>query len=179
MLAAIRDDNPVIFMFHKNLQGAGFLGVVKRSLNEVPLEPYVVPIGEVAVAREGTDVTIVGVGATVHIALDAADRLATRGVLAEVVDIRTVQPLDRDGLCRSVAKTGRLLVVDDDFISYGLTGEVIASVTERVWTALKAPPMRVAYPDITCPFSPPLERFALPNVEKVIAAVERLMEAAG
>lgn len=178
MIAALRDNNPVVFMFHKNLQGAGFLGVVKRSVTEVPLTPYLVPIGELAVAREGTDVTIVGVGATLHLALDAAELLAARSVSAEVIDIRTIQPLDRVGLCRSVAKTGRLVVVDDDFVSYGLTGEVIASVTERVWNCLKAAPVRVAYPDIICPFSPPLERFALPSVEKVIAAVEGVMRVA-
>ncbi len=179
MLASIRDDNPVVFMFHKNLQGVGFLGVVKRSVNEVPLESYVVAIGESCVAREGEDVTIVGVGATVHLALDAAEGLASRGISAEVVDIRTIQPLDRAGICRSVAKTGRLVVVDDDFFSYGLAGEVIASVTEGAWSALKAPPMRVAYPDITCPFSPVMERFALPNVEKVMAAVEQVARSSG
>lgn len=175
MLAAIRDDNPIVFMFHKNLQGVGFLGVVRRSVTEVPVDPYTVPIGESAVVREGNDVTIVGIGATVHLALDAAELLAPRGISAEVVDIRTIQPLDREGICRSVRKTGRLLVVDDDFISYGLTGEVMASVTERVWGALKAPPARVAYPDITCPFSPVMERFALPDAPKVLAAVENMM----
>jgi acetoin:2,6-dichlorophenolindophenol oxidoreductase subunit beta len=176
MLASIADDNPVVFMFHKNLQGVGFLGVVKRSVNEVPLEQYTVPIGESAVARTGDDVTIVGVGATVHLALDAAEQLAERGISAEVLDIRTIQPLDRTGICRSAQKTGRLLVVDDDYISYGLTGEVIASVTERAWSALKAAPARIAYPDITCPFSPSMERFALPDAGKIVTAVEHLME---
>jgi pyruvate dehydrogenase E1 component beta subunit len=178
MLASIQDDNPVVFMFHKNLQGVGFLGVVKRSVNEVPLEAYTVPIGESVVARAGIDLTIVGVGATVHLALDAAEQLARSNISAEVVDIRTIQPLDRAGICRSVEKTGRLLVVDDDFVSYGLTGEIIASVTERVWSSLKAPPARIGYPDITCPFSPPMERFALPNAEKIVAAVEQLMRSA-
>lgn len=178
MLSAIRDDNPVVFMFHKNLQGVGFLGLVRRSVTEVPVDFYTVPIGESAVAREGHDITIVGVGATVHTALDAAELLASRGISVEVIDIRTIQPLDRDGLCRSVQKTGRLLVLDDDFISYGLTGEVMASVVERSWSALKAPPARIAYPDITCPFSPVMERFALPDVPKVVAAVNRMLEKA-
>jgi pyruvate/2-oxoglutarate/acetoin dehydrogenase E1 component len=177
MMSAIRDDNPVVFMFHKNLQGVGFLGVVKRSVNEVPVEPYTVPIGAIAVPREGTDVTVVGVGATVHIALDAAEEMAKRGVSVEVIDIRTIQPLDRAGICRSIRKTGRLVVVDDDYLSYGLTGEIVASVTEQAWAQLKAAPIRIAYPDITCPFSPPMERFALPNAAKVVAAIEQIMRA--
>lgn len=177
MMSAIRDDNPVIFMFHKNLQGVGFLGVVKRSVNEVPVEPYTVPIGSIAVAREGSDVTVVGVGATVHLALDAAAEMEKRGVSTEVIDIRTIQPLDRAGICHSVQKTGRLVVVDDDYFSYGLTGEVVASVTEQAWASLKAAPVRVAYPDITCPFSPVMEQFALPNAQKVVAAIEQTMRA--
>lgn len=175
MMAAIRDENPVIFMFHKNLQGVGFLGVVKGSVVEVPVEPYTVPIGSVAVAREGADVTVVGVGATVHLALDAAAEMEPRGVSVEVIDIRTIQPLDRAGICRSVRKTGRLIVVDDDYLSYGLTGEVVASVTEQAWGDLKAAPIRVAYPDITCPFSPVMEQFALPNTGKVVAAIEQVL----
>jgi pyruvate dehydrogenase E1 component beta subunit len=177
MTAAIRDDNPVIFMFHKNLQGVGFLGVVKRSVVEVPVDPYTVPIGSVAVAREGTDVTVVGVGATVHLALDAAAEMEQRGVSVEVIDVRTIQPLDRAGICRSVRKTGRLIVVDDDYLSYGLTGEVVASVTEQAWAGLKAAPIRVAYPDITCPFSPVMEQFALPDTRKVVAAIEQVLRA--
>jgi pyruvate dehydrogenase E1 component beta subunit len=175
MMSAIRDDNPVVFMFHKNLQGVGFLGVVKRSVNQVPVEPYTVPLGSVAIAREGTDITVVGVGATVHLALDAAAEMAKRGVSVEVVDIRTIQPLDRTGICNSVRKTGRLVVVDDDYLSYGLTGEVVASVAEQAWAALKAAPIRVAYPDITCPFSPVMEQFALPSSGKVVAAIEQVM----
>lgn len=173
MTAAIRDNNPVVFMHHKNLQGVAFLGLVKRSVNEVPEESYTVPIGTAAIARAGTDVTIVGVGATVHMALEAADELAREGIQAEVIDLRTIQPLDRAILCGSVRKTGRLVVVDDDFMSYGLTGEILASATDGCWSALRGPPQRVAYPDITVPFSPPMERFALPNASKVVAAVRR------
>lgn len=175
MIAAVRDNNPVVYMFHKNLQGVGFLGLVKRSVTEVPTESYMVPIGTAAVVRAGTDVTLVGVGATVHTALDAAQELGRHGVDAEVVDLRTIQPLDRETIRASVRKTGRLVVVDDDYLSYGLSGEIIASVAESNWPGLRAAPQRVAYPDITVPFSPPMERFALPDVEKVVAAVHRTL----
>lgn len=177
MVAAIRDENPVVFMFHKNLQGVAFLGLVKRSVTEVPEELYEVPIGAAAVARAGEDVTLVAAGAMVHTALDAAERLASSGVSAEVLDLRTVQPLDREAICRSVRKTGRLIVVDDDYLSYGLTGEIIASVTDTAWSALRAAPVRVAYPDITCPFSPPMERFAIPGEDAVCAAVRTMLGA--
>lgn len=173
MTSSIRDNNPVVFMFHKNLQGVAFLGLVRNSVNEVPENSYTVPIGKAAVARTGTDVSIVGVGATVHMALEAADELAKEGIDAEVIDIRTIQPLDRETLCASVRKTGHLVVVDDDFFSYGLTAEIIASVTDGCWAALKGAPQRVAYPDITVPFSPVMEHFALPNAGKVVAAVRR------
>lgn len=173
MTSAIRDNNPVVFMFHKNLQGVAFLGLVKNSVNEVPESSYTVPIGKAAITRAGTDVTLVGIGATVHMALEAAETLAKDRIEAEVVDLRTIQPLDRETVCASVRKTGRLVVVDDDFLSYGLTGEIIASVTDGCWDALKTAPQRVAYPDITVPFSPPMERFALPNAAKVVAAAHR------
>lgn len=173
MTAAIRDSNPVVYMFHKNLQGVPFLGLVKGSVNEVPESGYTIPIGKAAVLREGRDITLIGVGATVYMALDAAEELSKEGISAEVIDIRTIQPLDRETLCTSVRKTGRLVVVDDDYFSYGLTGEIIASVTDGCWSSLKGPPQRVAYPDITVPFSPPLERFALPNAAKVVASARR------
>lgn len=179
MTAAMRDNNPVVFMHHKNLQGVAFLGLVKGSVNEVPETQYIVPIGKAAVVRPGKDVTIVGVGATVHMALDAAVGLSKEGIDAEVVDLRTIQPLDRETLRASVRKTGRLVVVDDDFMSYGLTGEIIASVTDGCWSALRGPPQRVAYPDITVPFSPVMERFALPNAAKIAAAVHNAFEKGG
>ena len=175
MTAAIRDNNPVMYMFHKNLQGVPFLGLVKGSVNQVPEGTYTVPIGKAAIVREGSDVTIVGVGATLYLGLGAAEELAKEGIKAEVVDIRTIQPLDRATLCASVRKTGRLVVVDDDYFSYGLTGEIIATVTDGCWGALKGPPQRVAYPDITVPYSPSMERFALPNAAKVVEAARRAM----
>lgn len=170
MLAAIRDDNPVIFMFHKALQGMGWLGTVKGAINDVPEEDYVVPLGKAEIVRPGRDVTLVGLGATTHLALDAAEQLAQSGASAEVIDLRSLAPLDRETILASVRKTGRLVVVDDDYMSYGVTGEIIATVTESAFAALKAAPSRVAFPDIPIPFSPALEHPALPNAAKIVAA---------
>jgi pyruvate/2-oxoglutarate/acetoin dehydrogenase E1 component len=178
MLAAIRDDNPVVFMFHKALQGMGWLGTVQRSITDVPEGDYTTPIGEAAVVRAGTDVTLVGLGLTVHLALDAAASLAKQGVSAEVIDLRTISPLDRTTIRASAAKTGRLVVVDDDYLSFGVAAEVIASVCEHGGAALKCPPMRIAHPDIPVPFTPVMEHFVLPSAEKIVAAVQAMLEPA-
>jgi acetoin:2,6-dichlorophenolindophenol oxidoreductase subunit beta len=178
MLSAIRDDNPVVFMFHKALQGMGWLGTVQRSITDVPEGDYTTPIGQAVVVREGTDVTLVGLGLTVHLALDAAAALAKTGVSAEVVDLRTVSPLDRATIRASAAKTGRLVVVDDDYLSFGVSAEVIATVCEHGGATLRSPPMRIAYPDIPVPFTPVMEHFVLPSADKVTAAVQAMLEAA-
>lgn len=177
MTAAIADPNPVIFMFHKSLQGVGWLGTVQGSITDVPEGRYEVPIGKASVVREGTDVTVVGLGLTVHHALDAAKQLAGQGVSVEVIDLRTVAPLDRDTIRASVRKTGRLVVVDDDYLSFGVTGEVIASVCEDRSVTLRAAPARIAHPDIPIPFTPVMEHFVLPSSAKIVAAIEDMMEA--
>ncbi|WP_374375434.1 alpha-ketoacid dehydrogenase subunit beta [Dongia sp.] len=176
MVSAIRDDNPVIFMFHKALQGMGWLGTVQGSITDVPEDAYAIPFGQAAIARAGKDLTIVGLGATLHLALDAAAELATSGIEAEVIDLRSLVPLDRATIIASVARTGRLLVVDEDYLSYGVSGEIIASVVEAGAT-LKAPPRRIAFPDIPIPFSPTLERPALPSAEKIVTAAQAMMKA--
>ncbi len=170
MVSAIRDDSPVIYMYHKGLQGMGWLGTEPGATVHVPEETYMIPFGKAAIVREGTDVTIVGVGMGVHNGLKAADKLAAQGVSAEVVDLRTLVPLDRDTIFNSVKKTGRLIVVDEDYQSYGLTGEIIATIAERDVKVLKASPQRVAYPDIPIPFARPMEQFALPNPDKIVDA---------
>ncbi len=176
MIAAIRDPNPVIFMFHKALQGMGWLGTVPGSIAVVPEGSYVVEIGKAAVVRTGADVTLVGLGNTLHQSLEAATALEKDGISAEVIDIRTIAPLDRATIRNSVRKTGRLVVVDDDYKSYGLSGEIVCTVCEDPTIRLKAPPQRVAYPDIPVPFSPVLERHVLPSTEKIIAAAAGLMK---
>jgi pyruvate dehydrogenase E1 component beta subunit len=177
MLAAIRDDNPVIFMFHKALQGMGWLGTVKGAINDVPEEDYVIPLGKAEIVRIGHDVTLVGLGATTHLALDAADDLARSGASAEVIDLRSLVPLDRDAILASVRKTGRLVVIDDDYHSYGVSGEIIATVAEATHGALKSAPARIAFPDIPIPFSPAMEHPALPSTAKIVAAARRALGA--
>ncbi|MFQ5773356.1 MAG: alpha-ketoacid dehydrogenase subunit beta [Kiloniellaceae bacterium] len=171
MTAAIRDDNPVLYMFHKGLQGLGWMTSPDGAATVVPEEAYTLPFGEAAVIREGKDATVVALGLMVHRALEAAAGLEKDGIDAEVIDLRTLVPLDRDTVVRSVEKTGRLVVVDEDYVSYGVTAEVIASVVERDPAALKAAPRRVAFPDIPIPYSRPMEQFALPNADRIAEAV--------
>jgi pyruvate dehydrogenase E1 component beta subunit len=171
MRAAVLDDNPVVFMFHKALQGMGWLGTVPGSVVAVPEEEYTVPIGKAAVLREGEDATLVGWGVGVHHALQAATQLADEGLSAEIIDLRTLAPLDRDTLIRSVVKTGRLLVIDDDYRNCGVAAEVIASVCEDASVKLRATPRRITFPDVPVPYAPEMERPLLPDARKVVEAV--------
>jgi len=170
MTAAIRDDSPVVYMYHKGLQGMGWLGTEPGATVKVPQGDYTVEIGKAKVVRAGGDVTIVGLGMGVHNALKAAELLERQGVSAEVVDLVSLVPLDRDAIRASVAKTGRLIVVDEDYMSYGVSGEIIACVAEHDITVLKAAPKRVAYPDVPIPYSRVMEQFCLPNPDKIVAA---------
>lgn len=175
MVAAIRDDNPVVFMYHKALQGMGWLGTEKGATVPVPEESYTLEIGKAAVVREGHDLTLVSLGAGVHHCLRAAKTLEEEGFSAEVVDLRSLVPLDRATVRASVAKTGRLIVVDEDYHSYGVSGEIIASVAEHGHAGLKAAPKRIAYPDIPIPFAPTMEQWALPNADKIVDAFHQMM----
>jgi acetoin:2,6-dichlorophenolindophenol oxidoreductase subunit beta len=177
MIAAIRDPNPVVFMFHKALQGMGWLGTVKGSINDVPSESYTISIGRAATLREGRDLTIVSLGLGVHHALRVAAKLRDRGVEAEVIDLITISPLDRATIRQSVAKTGRLLVVDDDYLSYGVGAEVIACVCEH-GLPLKTAPRRIAHPDVPIPFAPAMERHLLPDAEKVMSTALAMVRSA-
>ena len=174
MTAAIRDDSPVIFMYHKGLQGMGWLGTEAGATVDTPEASYEIEIGKAKVVREGTDVTIVGLAMGVQNGLRAADQLAARGVSAEVIDLRSLVPLDRDTVINSVRKTGRLIVVDEDYQSYGVSGEIITSVVEHDYSILRAAPKRVAYPDVPIPFARPMEQFCLPNAEKIVAAYDAM-----
>lgn len=175
MISAIRDDNPVLYMFHKGVMGLGWMTHNERATGVVPEESYTVPIGEVAVVREGTDVTVATVSLSVHRALDAAEMLADDGISAEILDLRTLVPLDREGIIESVRKTHRLLVVDEDYRSFGMTGEVITTAVEGAFDFLDAPPLRIAIPDVPIPYSRPLEQFVLPDADKIVAGVKSLM----
>lgn len=170
MHAAVKDDNPVIFLYHKALHGLAWLGTTPGSITHTPPEPYEIPIGKAAVLREGADVTIVALSWPVHLALHAAEELAAEGISAEIIDLRSLVPLDKDCILKSVRKTGRLVVVDDDYQSFGVTGEIIALASIEAFDALKAAPRRVAHPDIPIPFARPMEQFALPNKDKIVAS---------
>ena len=175
MISAIRDDNPVLYMFHKGVMGLGWMTPNPRATGEVPEEAYTIPIGKADVKRTGTDVTIATVSLMVHRALDAADTLAKEGLEAEVLDLRSLVPLDREAIVESVRKTRRLLVVDEDYQSFGMSGEVITTAIEGAFDHLDAPPVRLTMPDVPIPYSRPLEQYVLPNAERIAAAARQLV----
>ena len=158
--SAIRDNDPVLFFEHKALY--------RRIKEDLPTEEYTVPIGQAKVVREGTDLTIVTYGAMVWVALEAAATLAEEGASVEVVDLRTLLPLDRETVCASVRKTSKVLLLHEDTRTGGMAGELAASIGESVFEYLDAPIVRVTAPDTPVPYSPPLEDAFLPNAEKVV-----------
>jgi len=166
--AAIRDDDPVLYFEHKYLY--------RRIKDEVPDEDYVVPIGKALVRREGRDATIVTFGAMVHTALDAAGRLAGDGVEIEVVDLRSLAPLDRDAILTSVSRTNRVLLLHEATLTGGIGGELAAIIAEEAFEYLDAPVMRLASADTPVPYAPPLEAAFLPNADRVVAAIKRLVK---
>jgi acetoin:2,6-dichlorophenolindophenol oxidoreductase subunit beta len=165
MIAAIQDPNPVVFMDERMLY----------SLEEpVPEEPYHVEIGKGCIRREGKDATIVAISLMVHEALNAAEKLAAEGVDVEVIDLRTVKPLDRELILESVRKTGRLVVADVGWQSFGVSAEIVAMVSEMAFDALKAPIARVALPDCPAPASIVLEDVYYPTANDIVQAVRRI-----
>lgn len=178
MTQAIRDDNPVVFLFHKGIMGLPWMSYFEGSTNEVPEEQYTIPFGQAKVVREGRDLTIVTLSQMVQKTVLAAEQLAQAGIDAEVIDLRTIVPLDREAVLRSVRKTGRLLVADEDYLSFGLSGEIAALVAENLDSVrLKAPVRRLAVPDVPIPFSRPLEQFVIPQVDTIVAAAQQLVAA--
>ncbi|QMW22276.1 alpha-ketoacid dehydrogenase subunit beta [Sandaracinobacteroides saxicola] len=174
--SALRDENFVIFLTHKGTAGVGWMGTpIKTTMNEVPVDDYTVPFGKVAIPRDGSDVSLVSLGMGVHESLKAAEELAKDGISAQVVDLRSLVPLDREGLLSAVSKTGRLVVVDEDYLSYGVSGEVIASIVEMDATVLKKSPRRVCMPDIPIPYSRVMEEAILPTAGRIADAARSLM----
>jgi pyruvate dehydrogenase E1 component beta subunit len=165
LASAIRDDNPVVVIENKTLLGME---------GDVPEGEYLVPIGEAAVARDGLDVTIVSYGMMVNKCLSAAETLAAEGVSAEVIDIRSLVPLDKDAIFKSLSKTNRLVVVHEAIGRTGFGAEIAATVAEEALDLLDAPIARVAAPFTHCPFSPPLEAQYVPNEAKIVGAVRLL-----
>jgi 2-oxoisovalerate dehydrogenase E1 component beta subunit len=166
--AAIRDDDPVLYFEHKFLY--------RRIKDDVPAGDYVVPLGKAAVRRDGADLSIITFGAMVYTALDAARALADEGVEAEVLDLRSLAPLDRDAVLTTVAKTSRAVLLHEATLTGGIGGELAAIISEEAFEYLDAPVVRVASLDAPVPYSPPLEAAFLPNVEKVVAAAKRLVK---
>jgi len=160
--AAIRDDNPVIFIEHETLYG---------MKGEVPEDPdFIVPFGQAEVTREGEDVTIVGISRMAVTALQAADQLAELGVSAEVIDPRTLRPLDLDTILRSVQKTNKVVVVEEGWPHGGVGANITALIQEQAFDFLDAPIQRVAGADVPMPYSKPLEQAAFPHAENIVAA---------
>ena len=166
MKAAIRDDNPVIYFEHKYLY--------RRVKGVVPEGDEIVPIGVAATRREGRDATLVTYGAMVSPSLEAADRMAKEGVEVEVIDLRTLAPLDTAALLRSVEKTSRALIVHEDVKTLGIGAEISAIITEERFESLDAPVMRLTYPDTHPSFSQILESSNLPDADKIVDALRRL-----
>lgn len=164
--AAIRDEDPVLYFEHKYLY--------RRIKEEVPEEDYIVPIGKAAVRRSGKDLTIISYGWMLHKSLEAAHQLAGEGIDAEVIDLRTLLPLDDETILSSAAKTSKVLIVHEDTRTGGIAGEIALRIMERVFEHLDGPILRVTAPDTPVPYSPPLEEFFLPQVEEIVAAARWL-----
>jgi pyruvate/2-oxoglutarate/acetoin dehydrogenase E1 component len=168
LTAAIRDDNPVFCLEHKKCY---------TLTGDVPQEQYELPLGVAEVKRPGRDVTIVATSYMVHEALHAAEELAGRGIEAEVIDPRTLLPLDMDSILKSVRKTHRVVIVHEAVKFCGFGAEIAAQVAEAAFDALEAPPLRVAAPFCPVPFSAPLEEAYLPNAQDIVDAVSSLTPA--
>ncbi|WP_458209983.1 alpha-ketoacid dehydrogenase subunit beta [Haladaptatus sp. NG-SE-30] len=170
MHAAIRDDDPVVFMFHKRLMGIGWMPAPDGPKAPVPEDDYTIEFGEADVKREGDDATVVTLGLHVHRSVAAAEELAAEGIDVEVIDLRTLVPLDIETIEQSVRKTGRLVVVDEDYRSFGVSGEIIAQTTECALDDLQDV-RRVTMPDIPIPYARPLEQEVNPDVDDIAQAV--------
>jgi pyruvate dehydrogenase E1 component beta subunit len=163
---AIRDDNPVVFFEDK---------MMFATKGMVPDEEYTIPFGVADVKREGEDITIVATSSMVYVALDAASLLAEDGIEAEIVDPRTLVPLDRQTLAGSAIKTGRVIVVDEGHQRYGASAELAAMLAEDAFWHLDAPVKRLAAMDVPIPFSPVLEDETVPTPERIAAAARELV----
>jgi 2-oxoisovalerate dehydrogenase E1 component beta subunit len=166
--SAIRDNNPVLFLEHK--------GLYRRIKEELPETDYTVPIGKALVRREGRDLTILSYAAMLHNSLEAAAELEKEGIEAEVVDLRTLLPLDRETILASVAKTNKLLVVHEDTRTGGVAGEIAAMVTESAFDDLDGPIRRVTSLDTPVPYASTLEEYFRPNTPKIVAAARELAQ---
>lgn len=167
LATSIEDPNPVLFFEHKHLY--------RRIKAEVPGERYTIPFGQARVHRPGDDAVVVTWGAMVHTAAEAAERLAGEGHEVEVLDLRTIVPWDEERVLESVRRTSKVLVLHEDTRTGGFGAEIAATIAEKAFEDLDAPVLRLAAPDTPVPFSPPLEREFIPQVEDVVSALRRLV----
>jgi len=165
LIAAIRDDDPVIFCEHK---------LMYDLRTEVPDEPYAIPFGEANVVRDGDDVTVVALSRMVHYAGEAVDQLVKDGIECELIDPRTTSPLDEDTILDSVERTGRLVIVDEATPRCSIATDIAALVADRAFAALKAPIRRVTAPHTPVPFAPSLEKLYIPSPERITAAIREV-----
>jgi 2-oxoisovalerate dehydrogenase E1 component beta subunit len=167
LISAIRDPDPVIFFEHKK----GY----RLIKDEVPDGEYTVPIGQARIAREGADLTVISYGLMLHYCLEAAQALAQDGASVEVIDLRTISPLDKPAILDSVKKTGKCLVVTEDTRTYSMTGEIAAIINEEAFEYLDGPVLRVASADVPgMPHNPEQENWVLPNAQTIAEAMRRL-----
>lgn len=169
LMTALSMDSPVICLEHRWLY---------EKSGPVPEDPYSIPLGQAGLVREGSDVTIVAVSHMVLEAVQAAEALAADGIQAEILDVRSLRPLDSDSIARSVAKTGRLVIADTGWKSFGVSAEIAARIGEALFGRLKAPIRRVALPDVPTPASSALEQVYYPGPREIAAAARRCLEAA-
>jgi len=164
--SAIRDEDPVIYFEHKFLY--------RRIKEELPEQEFLVPIGKADIKRSGTDISVITYGAMVHNALEAATVLAKEGIDLEVVDLRTLLPLDKERILESVKKTNKVILVHEDVRTGGIAGELAAIIAEEAFEYLDGPIMRITAPDTPVPYSPPLEEFFFPKTSDIIRVAKQL-----
>jgi pyruvate/2-oxoglutarate/acetoin dehydrogenase E1 component len=168
LIEAIQDPNPVLYFEHKHLY--------RRIKDEVPEERYSIPFGEARMHREGDDISLITWGAMVYTADEAAKKLEGEGVSVEILDLRTLAPWDKEAVLRSVEKTSKALVLHEDTHTGGFGAEIAATISEEAFESLDAPVRRIAAPDTPVPFSPPLEKAFIPQVEDVMTGLKELAE---
>jgi len=168
LIEAIQDPNPVLYFEHKHLY--------RRIKDEVPEERYTVPFGEARTHREGDDISLITWGAMVYTADEAAQKLEDEGVSVEILDLRTLAPWDKEAVLSSVEKTSKALILHEDTLTGGFGAEIAATISEAAFESLDAPVRRIAAPDTPVPFSPPLEKAFIPQVDDVVAGLKELAE---
>ncbi len=176
LAASIRDDDPVVYFIHKRLMSSQGIEPEPLRGSGVPEEPYVVPIGKADVVKEGSDVTIVGIGHTTAVGMAAAGELEDAGISAEVVDVLSLSPLDEDTVLSSVKKTRRVIIADEDYPRCSISGDISALVIEQAFDYLDAPPVRLTPPHAPIPYSRALERIYNPSKDAMVEAAKGLME---